>query len=240
MNDRQGPPHLMSNLAIIPARGGSKRIPRKNIKLFYGKPIIAYSIQAALDSGVFAEVMVSTDDDEIADLAVQYGARVPFRRSPELSTDMAMVAPVLVEVIQEYRKSNRFFNYMCCIFPTAPLVSAQRIRLAMDLLIKTNVDGILPVVRYSYPPQRALVIKDHRVQMIHWENYNVRSQDFEPIYHDCAQFYCLNTSSLLEQQKLFCANTIPMELPESEVQDIDNLEDWIVAEYKYGFLHRKA
>lgn len=226
----------MNKIAIIPARGGSKRIPRKNIKAFCEKPIIAYSIKAAIESGVFDEIMVSTDDIEIAEIAKQYGATVPFLRSPEMSSDMAMTAPVLIEVINEYKKIGRNFDYLCCIYPTAPFITSKRLKNSMEMLINEKVDCVLPVVRYSYPPQRCLVIKNNRVKMMYPENYNVRSQDLEPIYHDCGQFYCLKTKSLFEQQKLFCVNTIPNEIPESEVQDIDNEEDWKIAEIKFKML----
>lgn len=223
-------------IAIIPARGGSKRIPRKNIKDFCGRPILAYSIQAAKESGVFDEIMVSTDDDEIANIAVQYGASVPFMRSAELSTDMAMTAPVLIEVLCRYKDKNLEFDYTCCIYPTAPLIQSKLLQVGMQLLANERIDCVLPVVKFSYPPQRCLIIKNNRASMLHPENYNVRSQDLEPLFHDCGQFYCLNSKSLLEQQKLFCIDTIPLEIPERFVQDIDNEEDWKIAEIKYRIL----
>lgn len=226
----------MKKIAIIPARGGSKRIPRKNIKDFSGKPIIAYSIDAALKSGVFDEVMVSTDDAEIAEIAKRYGAKVPFFRSPEMSNDMAMTAPVLIEVLKEYKKLGDDFEYCCCIYPCAPFISSQRLKQGMDLLVESSADSVLPIVKFSYPPQRCLVIRDNKVQMLHPENYNVRSQDLEPYFHDVGQFYCLKSSSLIEEEKLYCKNTLPLELPESEVQDIDTDEDWKIAEIKYRIL----
>lgn len=227
----------MKKIAIIPARGGSKRIPRKNIKDFCGKHIIAYSIQAALDSGVFDEVMVSTDDQEIAEIALSYGAKVPFMRSAEMSSDMAMTAPVLIEVVNEYKKLGKEFQFVCCIYPTAPFISAQLLKTSMELLLKENIDGVIPIVKYSYPPQRCLVIRNNRAEMLYPENYNIRSQDLEPIYHDCGQFYCLKTESLLEQKSLFCQNTIPVIIPEMGAQDIDNGEDWKIAELKYKSLN---
>jgi N-acylneuraminate cytidylyltransferase len=226
------------SIAIIPARGGSKRIPRKNIKNFCNRPIISYSIQAALESEIFDEVMVSTDDYEIAEIARQYGAKVPFMRSAEMSTDMAMTAPVLSEVINEYLKMGERFEYLCCIYPTAPFINSERLQSAMRLLIYENVESVMPIVKFSYPPQRCLVIRDDKVRMLHPENYNVRSQDLEPLYHDCGQFYCVKTSCLLEQQKLFCNKTIPIILSEVEVQDIDNEDDWVLAEVKYSLLHK--
>ncbi len=226
----------MKTLAIIPARGGSKRIPRKNIKDFLGKPIIAYSINSALDSGVFDEVMVSTDDIEIAEIAEHYGASVPFYRSPEMSNDMAMTAPVLIEVLDKYKQLGKEFEYVACIYPTAPFITPKILKESMELLIKSNVDSVLPIVRYSYPPQRGLIIENGLVKMLYPENYNVRSQDFTPYYHDCGQFYCLKTSVLRQEQKLYCKSTIPIELPETAVQDIDNEEDWKIAEMKYKLL----
>ena len=226
-------------IAIIPARGGSKRIPRKNIKEFLGKPIIAYSIEAALKSKVFDEVMVSTDDQEIADVALKYGAKVPFFRSPEMSSDMAMTAPVLVEVLNEYEKRGMHFDYTCCIYATAPFINPERLKTGMNLLVSKAVDSVLPVVKFSYPPQRGLVkTKEEFIVMKNPENYNVRSQDLEPIYHDCGQFYCLKSSSLIEEEKLYCRKTLSIELPESEVQDIDSEEDWKIAEMKYQILRK--
>ena len=226
----------LRKLAIIPARGGSKRIPRKNIKTFLGKPIIAYSIEAALASEVFDEVMVSTDDAEIADVARQYGAKVPFFRSPEMSNDMAMTAPVLIEVLQEYDKLGEKFNYVCCIYPCAPFVNVIRLKEGMELLIEKGCDSVLPVVKFSYPPQRCMVIRDGKAQMLYPENYNVRSQDLEPYYHDVGQFYCLKSESLIKEEKLFCNKTLPIILNESEMQDIDTEEDWKIAEIKYRIL----
>ena len=228
---------MASSIAIIPARGGSKRIPRKNIKDFLGKPIIAYSIEAALSSGVFDEVMVSTDDVEIAEIAKQYGAKVPFFRSLEMSTDMAMTAPVLIEVINEYRKLGKQFEYLCCLYPCAPFVKPGRLQKAMSTLIASEVDSVVPVVKFSYPPLRGLVLRDGKLQMLFPENLNVRSQDLKPIYHDAGQFYCVRTDSLIIEEKMFCENCIPLELSEMEVQDIDNFEDWELAELKYRMLH---
>ena len=221
------------SVAIITARGGSKRIPRKNIKLFLGFPIIKYSIEAALKSGSFDEVMVSTDDDEIADIAKSFGAKVPFFRSAATSNDFAMTAAVLEEVIMEYRRRGLDFRYLCCIYPTAPFITPEKLRSAMAMLVDHDADCVLPVTRFSYPIQRALKIEDGLAKMIWPENYNVRSQDLMPAYHDCGQFYCMRTEGLLIQKKLFAEKTLPFEIPESEAQDIDNEEDWNIAEIKY-------
>jgi N-acylneuraminate cytidylyltransferase len=224
-------------IAIIPARGGSKRIPRKIIKDFLGKPIIAYSINAALESQVFDVVMVSTDDDEIAEISKKYGAVVPFFRSVENSVDLAATAPVLIEVLDEYEKIGMNFLYGCCIYPCAPFIKPERLKFGMRLLIDCGADSIVPVVRYSYPPQRCLVIRDERAVMLYPENFNVRSQDLEPHYHDSGQFYCFQSDSLRNEKKLFCKHTIPLVLPELEVQDIDTAEDWRIAEMKYRILY---
>ncbi len=227
----------MKKIAIIPARGGSKRIPRKNIKIFLGKPIIAYSIESAIKSDVFDEVMVSTDDSEIAEISEKYGAEVPFLRSKETSNDMAMTADVLVEVINEYKKQGKFFDYTCCIYATAPFIKSIRLKEAMNMLIDSKANSVLPVVKFSYPPQRGLIKRNKFISMEKPENYNVRSQDLEPIFHDCGQFYCLKTEYLLNERKLFGKNTLPYILPENEVQDIDTIEDWEIAEMKYRMLN---
>lgn len=224
------------SIAIITARGGSKRIPRKNIKNFLGRPIISYSIEAALGSESFDEVMVSTDDNEIAGIASSLGARVPFFRSPKTSDDYATTSDVLEEVLGEYDKRGERFDYLCCIYPTAPFVSAEKLKVGMTTLLDTQVDCVLPVVRYSYPIQRCLEIVDGKAQMIWPENYLARSQDLRPTYHDCGQYYCMKCSSLLQQKKLFASHTIPIVVSELEVQDIDNEDDWRLAELKYQLL----
>ncbi|MCL1866822.1 MAG: pseudaminic acid cytidylyltransferase [Oscillospiraceae bacterium] len=228
----------MRSIAIIPARGGSKRIPRKNIREFCGKPIIAYSIKAALDSGVFDEVMTSTDDAEIVEVAKYYGAKVPFLRSTETSTDMSMTVPVLTEVLDDYAKLGRVFSHVCCLYPCAPFVTPARLKEGMELLTNTDADSVFPIVKYSYPPQRSLVVKDGKAKLLIPENYNVRSQDFVPLYHDAGQFYCVKTSALQEQEKLYCKNSLPIILSESEVRDIDSEEDWKEAQIKYQIIKR--
>ncbi|MBI2627902.1 MAG: pseudaminic acid cytidylyltransferase [Candidatus Niyogibacteria bacterium] len=226
----------MKILAIIPARGGSKRIPGKNIKNFAGQPIIKYSIDAAIKSECFIEVMVSTDDKKTAKLAKSFKASVPFLRSKKNSTDMAMIIPVLEEVITEYKKRGKEFKYICCIFPTAPFITAERLKLAKQLMIEKNAEAIVPVVKFSYPIQRALKIKNGIAKMFWPKNYNSRSQDLEPAYHDCGQFYFLKTDVIFKQKRLFPRFTVPLEIPETEVQDIDNEQDWKVAEIKYKLL----
>lgn len=227
---------MSRSVAIITARGGSKRIPRKNIKEFLGKPIIAYSLAAAFEAGCFDEVMVSTDDREIADVAIKLGAKVPFFRSAEMSNDFATTADVLVEVLSEYLTRGEQFEYACCIYPTAPFVTPEKLKYGHDLLFKTGADTALPVVRFGYPIQRGLKIEEGRLSMIWPEHLNSRSQDLMPAYHDSGQFYWLRVDRFLETRKLFAEHSVSIELPESEVQDIDTEEDWRIAEMKYRIL----
>jgi len=226
-------------VAIITARGGSKRIPRKNIKDFLGHPIIKYSIDAALLAGCFDEVMVSTDDTEIADISKRFGAQIPFFRSSSTSNDFATTADVIEEVLLEYRHTGKDFEYFCCIYPTAPFVSPERLKQGYDVLKEGNTDIVLPVVRFNYPIQRALKIEEGRLKMIWPEYLMARSQDLMPTYHDAGQFYWGRSERFLKQKKLFTESTIPIEVPESHVQDIDTLEDWKIAEMKYTTINTK-
>lgn len=223
----------MANIAIITARGGSKRIPRKNVKDFLGKPIIAYSIETALKSDLFDEVMVSTDDDEIAEMAKKYGAKVPFKRSEKNADDYSSTADVILEVLEAYRKNNIEFNNACCLYPTAPFINTQTLQGAYELLLQKKFDTVLPVCSFSFPIQRALQIKDDKITMVWEENMIVRSQDLEKRYHDAGQFYWLNIKSFLKEKKLFTSNTGSIILNELQVQDIDNEIDWKLAELKY-------
>lgn len=228
---------MMNALAIITARGGSKRIPRKNVKLFLGKPIIEYSIEAALQSGIFAEVMVSTDDEEIAEIAKKAGAEVPFFRSPETSNDFATTADVILEVLQMYRERGKEFDAVCCIYPTAPFVTGDAIKTAMETLEREKADTVLPVVRFSFPPQRCVMVKDGYLTAKWPEYMPMRSQDLEPLYHDCGQFYCLNTAQFLQQKTIVMEKCVPYYQNEMNVQDIDTQEDWEMAELKYRRMH---
>lgn len=227
----------MKSIAIITARGGSKRIPRKNIKEFLGKPIIAYTIEAAIASNMFDQVMVSTDDDEIAEIAKKYGAMVPFMRSEKTSNDFATTADVLNEVIDEYKKLGESFEYMCCLYPTAPFVTPDAIGQAMKILEDNGADTVLPVVKFSFPPQRGVVMKDGYLTPKYPECMPMRSQDLEPMYHDAGQFYCMKVSSFLEQGKVVMDKTMPYMQDDMNVQDIDTPEDWAIAEVKYKVLH---
>lgn len=222
----------MKKIAIITARGGSKRIPKKNIKEFCGKPIIAYSIEAAKNSGVFDEVMVSTDSEEIAAIAKQYGAAVPFLRSEATSNDFATTKDVLIEVLTEYEKRGMTFDVMTCIYPTAPFVTAEKIKKAVQLLEESDADWLMPVVAYSFPPQRSMVIRDGNLVYQYPEYRNTRSQDLEPVYHDCGQFYVYRVS-VFKGEEEGTGRLLPLEMPEEETQDIDNMSDWMIAEIKY-------
>lgn len=223
----------MRAVAIITARGGSKRIPRKNIRDFCGKPILAYSIEAAIASGIFDTVMVSTEDEEIAELARKYGAEVPFMRSAENANDYAVTKDVVREVLDDYAKEGECFDVACCIYPTAPFLTAEKLKTAVQLLEENNADSVIPVVRFGFPPQRCVVMDNGMLQFKWPEHMFTRSQDLEPFYHDAGQFYCLRTESFLQQNSLFMTKTVPLVLDELEVQDIDTEEDWKIAELKY-------
>ncbi len=227
----------MNSIAIITARGGSKRIPRKNIRDFCGKPIIAYSIEAALKSGVFDEVMVSTDDEEIAEIAKKYGATVPFMRSEATANDFATTADVLEEVINTYAERGIKFDSFCCIYPTAPFIKGEQLKKAYDEFKASNANSLVPMVSFSFPPLRGFVVKDGFVSY-KWPEYEkARSQDLETIYHDAGQFYFSKTESLLSSHSLITKETVPFILEELEVQDIDTEMDWKIAELKYKILN---
>ncbi len=222
----------MPSLAIITARGGSKRIPRKNVRPFCGKPIIVYSIEAALNAGVFTEVMVSTDDAQIAKTAALAGASVPFLRSNATAGDYASTDDVIREVLNTYQSLGKSFDTFCCIYPTAPFVTAQKLRTAMAMLDKN--ESVMPVVAFSYPVQRCLSIDSQGHIGYKWPEYAVaRSQDLEKMYHDCGQFYACRTEAFFREGTTDTPGMVPLILPESEVQDIDTLEDWTLAELKY-------
>lgn len=229
----------MNAVAIITARGGSKRIPRKNVKEFLGKPILLYSIEAALNSGIFEEVMVSTEDEEIAALARQAGAVVPFMRGDENANDYATTTDVLLEVLAEYEKRGRHFEYGCCIYPTAPFVTAEKLSASMGKLEASDADTLMPVVSFSFPPQRAMGIRNDKLQFIQPEHALTRSQDLEPWYHDAGQFYCFRVENFKRNKILTVGNVIPLVVSELEVQDIDTISDWKIAEMKYEAMVEK-
>lgn len=227
---------MKKRIAVITARGGSKRIPKKNIRAFCGRPIIEYSIEAAQKSGLFDEVMVSTDSEEIAEIAKAAGAALPFMRSAENAGDYASTADVLFEVLTEYEKNGKCFDTVCCLYPTAPFVTAEKLKRAVALLEEQDVDSVVPVVRYSFPPQRAFVVRDGFTVMKYPEHAVTRSQDLEPYFHDCGQFYCMQTERFLTKKQIFTDCMLSIEMPEMQVQDIDNESDWKLAELKYRMM----
>ena len=227
------------NIAIIPARGGSKRIPRKNIKLFEGKPIIAYSIEAAIKSNLYDEVMVSTDDKEIAEIAISYGASVPFMRSYKNSDDFATTYSVLEEVINEYKFIGKEFETACCIYPCSPLIKSKNLAEAYNMLSAKDVDSVFPVVEYTTPIQRALIFKFGIIDFLYPENINKRSQDLEKTYYDAGQFYWFKIKPFLIQKSVLLKKNNSIQLNQYEVQDIDNEVDWEIAELKYRVLTKR-
>lgn len=223
----------MKTIAIITARGGSKRIPRKNIREFCGRPILAYSIEAALESGIFDTVMVSTEDEEIASVARSLGAEVPFFRSEKTSGDYATTNDVLLEVLEEYEKRGQKFDLAVCIYPTAPFVTAQKLKDAARRLEESGAETLIPVVAFSYPPQRAMIVRDGRLVFEYPQYLDSRSQDLDPHYHDVGQFYVFRTEAFKKNKKLMIGDILPYVVDEMEVQDIDNQTDWEIAEMKY-------
>ena len=229
----------MTNIAIIPARGGSKRIPRKNLKNFCGLPIIAYPIKVALQSELFTDVIVSTDDQEIADVALKYGAKIPFFRSSENSDDFATTDQVISEVTSELISKKYNFDNFCCIYPTSPLLTPEVLIEAYNKLVSSNFDGVFAVTEFSYPIQRGLVCENDIFKMIWPENKQKRSQELSKVYHDAGQFYWSTKSSFLSKKSLWTENTSALTLSNLVVQDIDSETDWQIAELKYRLLNEK-
>lgn len=222
------------NIAIIPARGGSKRIPRKNIKEFCGKPMIAWSIEAAKASGCFDRVLVSTDDQEIADTAQQWGAEVPFMRPPELSDDYTGTIPVIRHAIEWLQKKEGPVDYACCIYATAPFVTTQDVQKGWALISEGTIDYAFSVTSYAFPIQRAIKItQQDRIAMFNPEHFQTRSQDLEEAWHDAGQFYWGQASAWLQEKPIFSEQAVPVKLPRHRVQDIDTPEDWVRAEWLF-------
>jgi len=228
----------MKLIAIIPARGESKRIPHKNIKPFLGTPILLYSIEAAMQSGIFDEIMVSTENKEIAELAIKAGVSVPFMRSHQTADDFTPLAEVIREVLMKYQERGNLFDYFCCLLPTAPFITSERLIHAFEILIKKKYNAVITVQPFSYPIQRALKIKNEKLHMIHPENYNKRSQDLSTTYHDSGQFYWIKTDVFLKEKILYSTNTGAIILHETEAHDIDSEIDWQIAEIKYRLIHK--
>lgn len=219
-------------LAVIPARGGSKRIPRKNIKTFHGKPMIAWSIQAALGSGCFDEVWVSTDDAEIAQVAQEYGAKVPFLRPEELSNDFVTTADVMQHAVNFFENENEIRpDYVCCLYATAPFVIQQDLRNGLSLIQAERVDYVFSATTFPFPIQRAIKLTEQgHVEMFSPEYFNTRSQDLEEAWHDAGQFYWGTAEAWLNKSIVFSDQSKIVELPRYRVQDIDTIDDWVRAE----------
>lgn len=227
----------MSNVAIITARGGSKRIPRKNIRPFLGKPIIGYAIETARQSALFAQVMVSTDDDEIAAIARHFGASVPFLRSSETADDFATTADVLREVFAQYEQQGQVFDYACCLYPTAPFVTPDLLRQAFSTLTDHKFDTVYPLQRFGFPVQRAVSLHNQQVRWLQPEHALTRSQDLEPAYHDAGQFYFFDVAAFQSSHRLITDNSGGVVIGEMAAHDIDTEEDWRMAELKWKMNH---
>ena len=228
-------------IAVIPARGGSKRITKKNIRPFFGKPIIGWTIEAARNSGCFEKIVVSTDDDEIAQVARSFGAEVPFIRPADISNDHAGTTPVMAHATQWFMDSGIQPSLVCCLYATAPFIQASDIQRGMAMMQTGNIDFVFTVTRYSSPIQRALRIRGNgQVAMFNPDQFNQRSQDLEAAWHDAGQFYWGRSEAWLKELPVFAANSMPIVLPGHRVQDIDSLEDWKRAEILFQVLQEES
>lgn len=226
-------------ITIIPARGGSKRIPRKNVKDFFGKPMIAWSIEAAQKSGVFSKIIVSTDDPEIAEIALQYGAEVPFMRPESLSGDYVGTIPVIQHALEYYLKQGINYEFACCLYATAPFVLPEDLKQGFMSLKESQAAYCFSVTSYPFPIQRALKINaQKRVEMFDSSQFDKRSQDLEEAFHDAGQFYWGRANSWLSNRVIFSSDSIPLILPRARVQDIDTPEDWERAELLFKMLQQ--
>ena len=229
---------FMRNLAIIPARGGSQRIPQKNVKDFFGKPIIAYAIETALKSKLFDEVMVSTDSPQIASIAEKFGASIPFQRSEINSNNYATLTDVILEVIQNYTEQGKHFDNLCCILPTAALITKALLLEAYTIYEQDNLGSIVPVLKFPYPIQRALKNDKGLLQMREPEYIKARSQDLEPFYHDSGQFYWIRIKEFIKEKSIFTSKTGYIELQDIEAQDVDTLMDWDMLTLKFNLKNK--
>ena len=227
----------MSMIAIITARGGSKRIPKKNIKEFMGKPMLAYAIEAAKEAGIFDEIMVSTDSEEIAEVARKYGVNVPFMRSEKTSNDFSTTFDVLEEVVNEYNKLGKFFDELCCIYPCVPFLTSKSLRESYKAMNEAKSDALQPVCRYPAPVEWAMKIEKGLLIPNDREAQKIRSQDLTPKYFDVGMFYFCKTDVMLSEKTLVPLKTSAYIIDESECQDIDTPYDWKLAEMKYKLLH---
>ena len=230
----------MSTVAIIPARGGSKRIPNKNIKLFAGQPIISYSIRVAQDTGLFDRIIVSTDSPEIADIVREYGADVPFLRPAELANDFASTDEVVCHAIDWVAKEGRQPEFICCIYATAPFIQGSYLKQGYDKIVSSGATSVFSVTTYPYPIYRSLKITEKGCIEMIWPEYkDSRSQDLPEAYHDAGQFYWANTNKFMQERVLFSKDSLPVILPSYLVQDIDTMEDWEKAEMMFVAMKAK-
>ncbi|MEA1081444.1 pseudaminic acid cytidylyltransferase [Marinobacter qingdaonensis] len=230
-----------SRVAIIPARGGSKRIPRKNVKEFCGKPMIAWSIEAALHSDCFERVVVSTDDPDIAAVAQEFGAEVPFTRPDSLSDDHTGTIPVIQHAVQWLKDAGTPVDFACCLYATAPFVTPEALRDGWERIRQGDCDYAFSVTSFAFPIQRAIRITEQgRVAMFHPEHFNTRSQDLEEAWHDAGQFYWGTAEAWLERKGIFADGSAPVMLPRHRVQDIDTPEDWERAEWLFKAMKASA
>ena len=228
------------NLCVIPARAGSKRIPKKNIKIFCGKPIIAWSIELAIASKCFDKIIVSTDDKEIADLAKSYGVDVPFMRPKKISDDYTGTIPVISHAIKWQIKHYQKPLYVCCIYATAPFIKLSDLKNGLKILKSSGSDYVFPAANFAYPIQRSFRIKKNkRLEMFYQEHLNSRSQDLDEAFHDAGQFYWGLTETWLDNKPIISDNSIPLLIPRDRVQDIDTFDDWKIAERMFDIINDK-
>jgi len=227
---------MQNIIAIIPARGGSKRIPKKNIKSFLGKPMLGYAIDACKDAGIFSEIMVSTDCNEIAEIAIDNGAHLPFMRSQKTADDFATTFDVLEEVISNYKKEGRVFDYICCVYPCVPFLSGQTLQKAYQQLTASDNDALQPVCKFPVPIEWAMKIENGILVPNDKNAQLIRSQDLMPKFFDVGMFYMIRNTAFFREKTLIPAKTMAYIMNEQEVQDIDTIDDWKLAELKYKLL----
>jgi len=226
-------------IAVIPARGGSKRIPRKNILEFYGKPMLSYSVECAISSGLFDKVIVSTDDQEIAEVAKKYGAEAPFLRPPEISNDFAGTAEVIEHAIKWFMNNGVDPSLVCCIYATAPFIQIEDLKKGLDKIETGDWQYVFSATTFAFPIFRSFKQNDDGgVEMFYPEHFKARSQDLPEAYHDAGQFYWGKTQAWLDNLKFFDKTSTTVNIPRWRVQDIDTLEDWKRAEIMWGVLQQ--
>jgi len=228
-------------LCVIPARGGSKRIPRKNIRDFCGKPMIAWSIETAIKSECFDRIIVSTDDEEIASVAKEYGAEIPFMRPAQLADDYTGTTAVIAHAIEWQNSHEEAADTVCCLYATAPFVQATDLQKGFDILKSSGAEYAFSVTSYAFPIQRAIrITQNQRVEMFQPENFDTRSQDLEEAWHDAGQFYWGSAAAWLANKPIFSSDAVPVLLPRHRVQDIDASEDWERAALMFKLLDGSA